>query len=634
MKRLLLFPITLACLCFTAGGAVLPAEKLLPDDTLLVFTIPDFTKAVTVYQSSPQGRLWNDPAMKPFKDKFVDKFKFQFITPLEHDLGIHFDDYTSLPQGQLTLAITQDGWQGKDDKMPALLLLLDTRDKSSQLKTSLADLKKKWIDAGKTVKTETIRAVEFSVVALSSNDIPKSLQKALTSSNSPPDSSSPDDKPDAKAAPKSRIYIGQADSLLIMGNSSKAIERVLASMSGGALKTLGDVPAYAANQAAMFRDSPLYGWVNAKALVDIFSRPDDSQAAADSSNPFAMKPDKIFTALGMKGLKSIAFNYLYSNDGAQFNIMFSVPEDSRAGLFKIMAGEPKDCNPPAFVPADAIKFQRWRIDGQKTWAVLQQMLGDINPQILNGLNFMLSTAESSAKEKDPSFDIKKNLFGNLGDDMISYQKKPKGNTLEEVGSPPSLFLSGSPNPEQLASALKSILALYSQQTTPTDRDFLGRKIYSLPLPAAPGVAGGATRSLNYCASGGYIAISTDAGTLEEYLRSSQGDIKSLRDVPGLSEATAKVGGSGMSLFGYSNESESVRALFDFLKNNASGAEGLGGNLAPLLGDAKFKDWVDVSLLPDYDKVAKYFYFSVYSGGTTPDGLSFKAFAPVSPQLKQ
>ena len=333
----------------------------------------------------------------------------------------------------------------------------------------------------------------------------------------------------------------------------------------------------------------------------------------------------------MKGLKSVALSYLSANDGTQFNFMLSVPEDNRTGIFKILAGVPKEYNPPAFVPADAIKFQRWRIDGQKTWAALQQILGDINPQILNGLNFMLTTAESSAKEKDQSFDITKNLFGNLGDDMISYQKKPKGTSLEEIGSPPSLFLLGSPNPEQLANALKSVLALYSQQTTPTDRDFLGRKIYTLPLPGAPG---GATRNLNYAASGGYIAISTDAGALEEYLRSSQGDGKSLRDIPGLAEATSKVGGSGTSLFGYSNESESMRALFDLFKNNPSSADAIGGNLAPLLGTAKFKDWLDVSLLPDYEKIAKYFYFSVYSGGTTPDGLNFKVFAPVSPQLKQ
>ena len=76
---------------------------------------------------------------------------------MEHDLGIHFADYTALPQGQLTLAMVQGGWQGKDkeDQMPGVLLLVDTKDKSDQLKSNLAELKKKWVDApGKTVKTE------------------------------------------------------------------------------------------------------------------------------------------------------------------------------------------------------------------------------------------------------------------------------------------------------------------------------------------------------------------------------------------------------------------------------------------------------------------------------------------------
>ncbi len=61
-------------------------------------------KTREIYSNSPQFQLWNDPAMKPFKDKFMDKLKTEFLTPLEHDLGIHFDDYTCLPQGQFTLA--------------------------------------------------------------------------------------------------------------------------------------------------------------------------------------------------------------------------------------------------------------------------------------------------------------------------------------------------------------------------------------------------------------------------------------------------------------------------------------------------------------------------------------------------
>jgi hypothetical protein len=57
-------------------------------------------------------------------------------------LGCKFDDYSALLQGQVTLAVLQEGWQGKekDDGEPAVLFLLDARDKSDLLKTNLANL--------------------------------------------------------------------------------------------------------------------------------------------------------------------------------------------------------------------------------------------------------------------------------------------------------------------------------------------------------------------------------------------------------------------------------------------------------------------------------------------------------------
>jgi hypothetical protein len=53
------------------------------------------------------------------------------------------------------------------------------------------------------------------------------------------------------------------------------------------------------------------------------------------------------------------------------------------------------------------------------------------------------------------------------------------------------------------------------------------------------------------------------------------------------------------------------------------------------GGAKgLREWVDFSLLPPFDKISKYFYFAVYGGGATVDGLTLKMFVPVPPQLKQ
>jgi hypothetical protein len=137
-------------------------------------------------------------------------------------------------------------------------------------------------------------------------------------------------------------------------------------------------------------------------------------------------------------------------------------------------------------------------------------------------------------------------------------------------------------------------------------------------------------------------LSTDSAVLEEYLRASQGQAKSLNETPGLNEAAQKVLGPGSSLFGYQDDAETMRTTLELLKKvpasatNAplAGAAALmpGGANLPGAGQA-LKSWMDFSLLPPFDKISKYFYFRVYSGSATVDGLSFKVFSPVPPGLR-
>jgi hypothetical protein len=624
------------------SAAAIPApEKLLPDDTLIMLTAPDFAAAREVWKSSPQTRLWSDVAMKPFKEKFLDRWREEFVQPLERDLGVRFDDYSSLPQGQLTFALTQNGWQGSRGPLPAMLLLLDTRDKKEQLKKDLADLRKKWVDAGKTIRTEKIRSVEFSIVPLSSNDVPKTLRKMFPQFES---EAQPDEN--GKEPPKSELVVGQFESLLIVGNSTKAVEKVMVHLTGGAMPALGELAAYEASRLALFRDAPFYGWINMKSCIDLLNRKSSEKDGADTPDPLEMmKPQNIIKATGLSGLNTLAFNVRNSNEGSVVHVFVGVPEAGRQGLFKVFPGEGKESSPPPFVPADVMKFQRWRIDGQKAWATLQNVVNDINPQLLSGLNFLLETANTAAKEKDPDFDIKKNLFGNLGDDIISYQKAPRGNAPAELSSAPSLFLIGSPKPEQLAAALKSVGVLWNPQGgTPEEREFLGRKIFSMPLPGMPVPMADPTKSaphtLSYAASAGYIALSTDASILEEYLRSSESPQRALREAPGLIEAAAKVGGMRTGWFGYENQADTSRVLFEMLRRssttpttgtNAAGFDGSAGFPTP---GYNFRDWMDFSLLPPFEKVARYFYFTVYTASANADGLTFKWFAPVPPSLKK
>jgi hypothetical protein len=82
----------------------------------------------------------------------------------------------------------------------------------------------------------------------------------------------------------------------------------------------------------------------------------------------------------------------------------------------------------------------------------------------------------------------------------------------------------------------------------------------------------------------------------------------------------------------------MRAAFDSLKKNpGAGAPSSLGTLSSAAGvtlpTQQMKNWMDFSLLPSFDRVSKYFYFTVYGGSANVDGITFKFFAPAPPSLR-
>lgn len=638
-------------LSFTNAVAQIgPAEQLLSDDTIAVFTVPDWKKLSAENDRSSWGQLWSDPAMKPFRDNFTSNFQADFIKPLEKELGLKLADYQELLQGQVTLALTPPK-EGTDDFV-GFLVLIDSKDKSGVLATKLADLRKKWTDAGKEVQIEKIRDVEFSSVAFTGKDVEALLEKAFPGEEEDEDGEEEDGEDASEKKPeKLQLRIGQFKSLLIIGENEKTIEKLLARQSGGLVPPLAEKVAYQKMHTQLFRDSLGHGWVNVKPIFAKLLQLATAQKEGAEPGMPAVSMEKILPALGFSSIETIGGKMAANAEGSSVEFLVGAPEGQREGLLKMLTLEKKDAAPPAFVPADVTKFQRTRIDSQKAWAALESMLTKIDPSMSGLLNLMLSSA---GKDKDPNFDLKKNLIGNLGDDFIQYEKAPKTIKAEELQTVPSLTLIGSPNAAQLLDALRIVTSLMPPpiSTAPLkEREFLGRKIYSMSLAGAPVMVEDEDeddadadktpapkgQTLSFASSSGYVAFSTDDALLEDFLRSGENPPKPLRGVAGLAEAAQKAGGMENGLFLYENQAESMRMLMGLIKNDPDGFKDtlfFSLSRGAQDGEGAFGRLFDLKLLPDFDRISKYLGINVASGGMTADGFLFKAVAPTPAAVRK
>jgi hypothetical protein len=455
-------------------------------------------------------------------------------------------------------------------------------------------------------------------------------------------SPAPDDADAEKPVNKKiEITFGQSDSLLLISDSKAAIEKVLGRQAGGMIGALEELPAFQSDYAARLRNSSFYAWLNLKGVVDEFMKDFAAQKQDSKLGPL-FDPSKIASALGVNGLTTASLTWREVPEGLMTQIYVGAPESSRRGLLKVFAAEPKDASPPPFVPADATKFNRWRLNLSQSWTTLEKTLTDINPTYAGVINFVL---ESAGKDKDEKYNFKSELLSSLGDDVIGYEKAPPPGAALADDSAPSVILLGSPNPEKLAATLKiGMTALVPVAQPIKEREFLGRKVYTFVPPANPNTKE-ASKGMTFAAANGYVALSSDVALIEDYLRGVENKPKPLMETPGLADAAQKVGGMGTGLFGYSNSSEHMRQVADALRKDPTAAgKLLGASQNPAIGltsniedpaeqAKRFQQFADFSLLPPFDAISKYFYFSVYSGAFNQDGFTMNFFAPTPPKLK-
>ena len=99
------------------GRAATPPEKMLPDSTVAFVKMQNAAALREAFRQSQIGQLWNDPAVKAWKDDILDRVDADSKT-LKEKIGVTYRELFELPQGPTAIAFLKHSQPADPDRAP------------------------------------------------------------------------------------------------------------------------------------------------------------------------------------------------------------------------------------------------------------------------------------------------------------------------------------------------------------------------------------------------------------------------------------------------------------------------------------------------------------------------------------
>jgi hypothetical protein len=567
------------------GGAVLPArpawadappERVLPESTVFLLKLNDVKNFRESFRASHFGQLWNDPAMKDFKEDLVRKVE-DATKVLKDQVGFSLRELLELPQGSIAVAAL-----GRDDpKLPVAGAVLadvgENRDKMSEL---LNRLTKHAEEAGAKVSQEAFNGLTLHIVHFTEKDEekPKDQEK---------------EKNEDKSTPPPPVVWTQAEGRFFFGTDVEVVKDLTAHREGRD-NALAANESFVKTQAKTDSAKAQLVWfLDVARLVKMLVK-----ASAKGNDGQAQQTEVLVETLGLKGLKSAGgcFTFGTGNYDSLSKTFFLAPKPVQ-GLLKIFSFPPAVLRPEAWVPATVATYQTMSWDLDNAYEAINEVVNNFQPGMLNILEQQLVGPNGGQP-----LNFQKDFFGPLGNriTLISDFKKPIKEDSQRM-----LLGVALEDARAFQNTLSRVLEI--TQAAPRKREFQGTTIYDLDMPNLPQPNGAnvQVKPFSFAIAKDTFFVTSDTTLLEQVLRPGNA---MLSDNAGFQTIVKEIPErvSGMS---FVRRDESARLTYDLIKSGqldkalqqAMGAP--GGPRRPQL--PPIGKMLATEKLPEFSALAKY-----------------------------
>ncbi|MGO9463805.1 MAG: hypothetical protein ACLQIB_04015 [Isosphaeraceae bacterium] len=473
--------------------AAAPPERVLPENTILLFKMNNAKEFRESFRQSQYGQLWNDSGLKEFKEELSQRIN-DASKSIRERIGMSIGEILAIPQGTVGIAAIYR----EEAKSPlSFVVLADAGENAKKMEDLLDRASKQSEESGAKVSTESFSGMTLHIIQPPPRKDPE-----------------PADKEKESAAPRPPIVWTNSGSDFFVGTDVEIVKDLVAHRDGRD-NSLAATDAFSRTVAKINAGTAQATWfIDLAKVIKVAIKMNARGAEADAQQNEVLAQE--LGVLGKNGLKSVG-GCITLGSGAYDSVTktFFLAPRPVDGLLKIFSLPPISLRPESWVPATVASYQTISFDLDNAYKGLEDLVNKFQPGMINILEQQLVGPNGG-----PPLSLKNDVFGPIGDriTIISDFKKPIKEDSQRV-----LLAVHLEDAKAFQNTLNQILTLTGAD--PAKREFQGTTIYDFQVgnlannPAAPDVNLQAIRGpISLAVAKDTFFVTTSTALLEQVLR--------------------------------------------------------------------------------------------------------------------
>ena len=269
------------------------------------------------------------------------------------------------------------------------------------------------------------------------------------------------------------------DETLILSATTALLKETIISYQNNETSPLLDDPLF---QQALddYDGDDFLAYINIKQLIEFGLNKLSEEKIEVPQNPFGVTKESILNALAFDKIQT--YHIATSIEEDRIDMTGKLYFEEKTGLLSLLHYDNKTLPSEVFVPTDALNasMSNWNIN--ESFQNLEKIISEISPQVFGIYNMQVE----QLKIQMGGLDIRKDIIGNLGNDIVYYSSTEEAENDSKLAKPADQFfalnLSDSQAIQTAFETIKSTLLGGAKMLE--ESEYLGKKIFSFNPPQA------------------------------------------------------------------------------------------------------------------------------------------------------